>query len=75
MAVVVRLIGVAEAVVWRDEVSDGETLRFFYELRESGALLVHVRSRAVDEDGHVRERQRVEVVYGPAAWAEVRGDH
>lgn len=74
MAVVVRLIGEPEAVVWPDEV-EGEALRFSYELRESGALLVHARSRVVHGDGHVKEQHRVEVVYGPAAWAEVRGDH
>ncbi|WP_406053623.1 hypothetical protein OG462_44135 [Streptomyces sp. NBC_01077] len=75
MTVVIRLIGERQSVTWSDESSNGNSLRYFYELRDNGALLVHSRTSSADQNGHVQERHRIEVVYGPAAWLEVRGDH
>ncbi|MET7593206.1 hypothetical protein ACFYPT_40315 [Streptomyces sp. NPDC005529] len=75
MTVVIRLLDRSEAITWQDKDSETEMWRYSYELRESGALLVHARSRAPDPSGHMQEKDQVEVVYGPSAWAEVRGDH
>lgn len=64
MTVVIRLIGERQSVTWSDESSNGNSLRYFYELRDNGALLVHSRTSSADQNGHVQERHRIEVVYG-----------
>ncbi|MFI6606857.1 hypothetical protein [Streptomyces sp. NPDC050507] len=74
MTVRVELMAGAKVMKWDDHNTSVAMVRYWYELKESGALVVHCRTTTGDADGHAVDSNDVEVVYGPAAWSQVSGD-
>lgn len=75
MTVRIELMARTEPMKWDDHNTAVAMVRYWYEVKESGALVVHSRTTTGDDNGHAVDSNDVEVVYGPAAWSQVSGDN